>query len=226
MITENIKALEEEIASVCINCGRVRSDIKLVAVSKTQSVENIKRALLAGVNEFGENKAQELRDKSDLIKDRISWHFIGHLQKNKVKYVIKSAALIHSIDSINLAQEVNLKAEQCNKIQNVLLEIKTSEEATKFGLVNEHEIFSTAQFCKDAMNLNLIGLMTMAPFTDNEKVIRNSFIQLRYLLEKLNKNGFNLTELSMGMTNDYKIAIEEGSTMLRIGSAIFGERNY
>ncbi|MBM4171078.1 MAG: YggS family pyridoxal phosphate-dependent enzyme [Ignavibacteria bacterium] len=226
MIKDNIKVLEEEISSICNNCGRHRSDIKLIAVSKTQSIENIKQALLAGVNEFGENRAQELRDKSELIFDNINWHFIGHLQKNKVKYIIKSSVLIHSIDSKKLAEEVKTRAEQNNKIQNVLLEIKTSKEATKFGLLNEDEIFSTTQYCFEAPSINLIGLMTMAPFTNDEKIIRGSFTQLRNLFEKLNKNGYNLTELSMGMTNDYRIAIEEGSTMLRIGSAIFGERNY
>jgi len=224
MIAENLKKVEAEIAETCIKCGRNRSEIRLIAVSKTQPVEVIREAINTGIKDFGENKAQELRDKSDLISGNFSWHFIGHLQTNKVKYVIKAADFIHAVDSIKLAEEINRKSKEINKNQKVLLEIKTSDEATKFGLADEKEIYETAQFCKNCSNLDLVGLMTMAPYTDDENVIRNCFIELRELKEKLNKNGFALSELSMGMTNDYKIAIEEGATMLRIGTAIFGDR--
>ena len=226
MIAENLKILEDKIERKCSACGRNRSEVKLIGVSKTQTVEVVKEAIAAGINELGENKAQELRDKAELIIDDVSWHFIGHLQSNKIKYVIKAAEYIHSVDSIKLAEEINRKAVQHNKVQKILLEIKTSEEATKFGLVNEKEIVEIAGYCKDAANLKLAGLMTMAPYTDNETEIRNSFINLREMKEQLNTSGFELTELSMGMTNDYEIAIEEGATMLRIGTAIFGERNY
>ncbi len=226
MISENLKKVEERIAEACIKCGRNRSEIKLIAVTKTQPAEIINKALEAGIEELGENKAQELRDKSELITGNFMWHFIGHLQTNKVKYVIKAADYIHTLDSIKLAEEINRKAEQIGKTQNVLLEIKTSNEATKFGLENEDEIFELAESCKQNPNLKLIGLMTMAAFTDDLKIIRNCFTSLREMKNKINKNGFGLTELSMGMTNDYDIAIEEGSTMLRIGTAIFGERNY
>ena len=224
MIAENLKKIEAEIAETCIKCGRNRSEIRLIAVSKTQPVEVIKDALNAGINNLGENKAQELRDKSELITGDFQWHFIGHLQTNKVKYVIKAAEFIHAVDSVKLTEEINRKSKEINKNQKVLLEIKTSDEATKFGLADEKEIFETARFCKNSSNLDLIGLMTMAPYTDDENVIRNCFIELRWLKEKLNKNGFALSELSMGMTNDFKIAIEEGATMLRIGTAIFGNR--
>ncbi|TSA29996.1 MAG: YggS family pyridoxal phosphate-dependent enzyme [Ignavibacteriales bacterium] len=224
MIAENLNKVEDKIAESCIKCGRNRSEIRLIAVSKTQPVEIIKEVLNTGINNLGENKAQELRDKSELITGDFNWHFIGHLQTNKVKYVIKAAEFIHAVDSIKLAEEINRKSKEMNKNQKVLLEIKTSDEATKFGLANEKEIFEVAQFCKNSSNLNLVGLMTMAPFTDDESVIRNCFIELRELKEKLNKNGFAISELSMGMTNDYTIAIEEGATMLRIGTAIFGDR--
>lgn len=224
MISENLKKVERKITDICSNNGRNRSEIKLIAVSKTQSVEIIKEAFNAGIKDFGENKAQELRNKAEQINERFNWHFIGHLQTNKVKYVIKSAQFIHAVDSIKLVEEISRKAEQINKKQQVLLEIKTSEEATKFGLQYEKEIFDTVEFCNKVSNVKLIGLMTMAPFTNNEKIIRNCFGKLRHLKERLNENGFGLTELSMGMTNDYEIAIEEGATMLRIGTAIFGER--
>jgi hypothetical protein len=147
------------------------------------------------------------------------------LQTNKVKYIIKNAEYIHSVDSVKLSEELDKKAESENKVQKVLLEINTSFEASKYGLREEKEVFNTAEFCKLKKNLNLVGLMTMAPFVDDKELIRKCFIRLRNLKETLNQSGFVLTELSMGMTNDYEIAIEEGATMLRIGSAIFSERN-
>lgn len=226
MIAENLKILEERIAEKCKDCGRKREEIRLIGVSKTQSIDLIKEAISAGIKDLGENKAQELRDKAELISGNFRWHFIGHLQTNKIKYVIKAADFLHSVDSLKLAEEINNKAAQNDKIQNVLLEIKTSDEATKFGLDKENEIFEVAEYCKNAGSLNLVGLMTMAPFTEIETEIRKSFVNLRKLKERMNSSGFGLTELSMGMTNDFEIAIEEGSTMLRIGTAIFGERNY
>jgi PLP dependent protein len=224
MILDNLKKIEDQVSSSCIKSGRNRSDIRLIAVSKTQSVGIINEALKAGLKDLGENKAQELRDKSELIKGDFYWHFIGYLQANKVKYVINNAEYIHAVDSIKLAEEINLKAAKINKKQNVLLEIKTSDEATKFGFEKEIDIFNAADFCKKCSNLNLVGLMTMAPFSDDEKLIRNCFVRLREIKEKLNIEGFNLNELSMGMTNDFQIAIEEGATMIRIGTALFGSR--
>ncbi len=226
MISENLKKVEEEIAETCLKTGRNRSEIKLIAVSKTQSAGAINQILECGIKNLGENKAQELRDKSEIILGDFFWHFIGHLQTNKVKYVIKAADFIHAVDSEKLASEINARAAQINKIQNVLLEIKTSAEESKHGLRTEDEIYKLVEHCNNSSNLKLIGLMTMAPFTDDEKIIRQSFVSLRLLKEKINQRGMHLTELSMGMTNDFKIAIQEGSTMLRIGTALFGERNY
>lgn len=226
MISENLKKVEDKIAETCAKCGRNSSEIKLIAVSKTQPIEVINEALRAGLKDLGENKAQELRDKSELITGDFRWHFIGHLQTNKVKYVINAADYIHALDSIKLAEEINRKAGQIGKTQNVLLEIKTSSEETKFGLENEEEIFKVSEFCKNSSNLSLVGLMTMATFTDDRKIVQNCFIKLRELQDRINKYGYGLTELSMGMTNDYDLAIEEGASMLRIGTAIFGEKNY
>ena len=148
------------------------------------------------------------------------------MQKNKVKYVIKAASLIHSVDSIALADEINKHAEKHDKIQDVLIEIKTSSEETKAGLEQEEQISKLASHCNSLSAVNLKGLMTMAPFTEDEGLIRKSFSELRKLKDKLNQQGFKLTELSMGMTNDFEIAIDEGATILRIGSAIFGPRDY
>ena len=224
IISENLKILEERIAGICESCGRKRSEIRLIGVSKTQTVDMVKEAVAAGIVDLGENKAQELRDKSVQIDYKINWHFIGHLQTNKVKFVIKPAEFIHSVDSIKLAEEINNKAGQINKVQNVLLEVKTSDEESKFGMTGKDKIFEVAEFCKDAENINLCGLMTIAPFVEDQKVIRNSFKNLRTLKEELNRSRFGLMHLSMGMTGDFEVAIEEGATILRIGTAIFGSR--
>lgn len=226
MIAENLKKVEEKISAACLKSGRDRSDVKLIAVSKTQPIQLISQVLDCGIIHLGENKAQELRDKSELINGDFFWHYIGHLQSNKIKYVIKSAEFIHSVDTLKLAEEINQKAGQINKRQKVLLEIKTSDEATKFGLSTEKEIFELAEFCLSQKNIELSGLMTMAPYTDDEKVIRDCFIKMRKLKNKFESNGIFINELSMGMTNDFELAIEEGATMIRIGTAIFGERNY
>lgn len=226
MLEKNIKIVQDKIENACRRIGRNSSELKLIAVSKTQPIELIKEAKNLGLIHFGENKAQELNRKAELINENVFWHFIGHLQTNKVKYVINRAEFIHSVDSIKLAEEINSRAEKINKLQKLLLEIKTSEEATKFGLQNEDEIFQVLDFCKEKKNIEVVGLMTMAPFTDDEKLIRKSFHSLYQLREKIRSQGFSINELSMGMTNDFEIAIEEGATMLRIGTAIFGERNY
>lgn len=224
MIRENLNILEEKISAACEKVNRRRSEIKLIAVSKSQNKSKIEEAFNAGINDFGENKAQELRDKASEINLKLTWHFIGHLQTNKVKYAIDPAEYIHSLDSQKLADEIDKKAGLINKIQKVLIEVNTAQEDAKYGLIDESEIFSLTEHCSSLQNIDLKGLMTMAPFTGDEKIIRESFKRLGKLLAKINNHGYNLTELSMGMTNDFEIAIEEGSTMLRIGTAIFGER--
>lgn len=227
MIAENLARIRENIAQSCVSSARNPEEIKIIAVTKFFGVEVIEEAIRIGLTDFGENKAQELNLKFEKLGNKVTWHFIGTLQKNKVKYVVKTAEFIHSVDSIELADEINSRAEKNNKVQKILLEVNTSSEESKSGLVTEDDVFRLTEYCSDKSNLELIGLMTMAPFTDDEKVIRNCFSSLRLIKDKLNNIGYNkLTELSMGMTNDYQIAVEEGSSMLRIGSAIFGERNY
>ena len=226
MITENLQTLRNRIDQICSEVKRDSKSVKLIAVSKSFGVDEIKQAIQANQIEFGENKAQELVAKFNVLGNQVIWHFIGHLQKNKVKYAVRTADYIHSVDSVSLAEEVQKHAEKLGKNQKILIEVKTSEEETKSGVTEKDEIKKIVKYCTQASNLNLIGLMTIAPLTEDKNLIRKSFSYLRKLKEELNSEGYNLTELSMGMTNDYEIAIEEGATMLRIGSAIFGERTY
>jgi len=226
MIAENLKILNERIQSKCNGLNRASEKIKLIAVSKMVGVDVISSANDLGLTDFGENKAQELRDKYKILGDKVTWHFIGNLQRNKVKYVVKAASFIHSVDSITLADEIDKQAAKLGKVQKILLEVNTSFEESKSGTEGEKLLKALAEHCTSLENIDLIGLMTMAPFTSDEKIIRQSFSELRKFKDKLNGYGFNLRELSMGMTNDFEIAIEEGATMLRIGSAIFGQRDY
>ncbi len=225
MIAENVKHLKERIAAKCAEFERNPKEIKLVAVSKFFGLDAISEVNQLGITDFGENRAQELRDKYEILGDKVTWHFIGTLQKNKVKYAVKAATYIHSVDSTTLADEINTQAQKLKKVQKILLEVKTSSEESKSGLTTESELLELVRHCSTLQNLELVGLMTMAAFTDDTEIIRKSFIELRNLRDKINQNGFDLRELSMGMTNDYEIAIEEGATMLRIGSAIFGQRD-
>jgi pyridoxal phosphate enzyme (YggS family) len=226
MIAENIKSLLERIERKCDEAKRNRSEIKLIAVSKTFDVGDIEKVFNEGLKDFGENKAQELSSKYEQLGDKITWHFIGHLQRNKVRNVVTAASYIHSVDSLQLASEINKYAARLNKVQKILLQVKTSGEESKFGIDNKSELYDLAGYCKEFSNIQVVGLMTIAPLTEDENLIRQSFKQLRKLRADLNADGFGLKELSMGMTSDFEIAIEEGATMLRIGSAIFGERDY
>jgi PLP dependent protein len=225
MIAENIKHLRERIAAKCAGFKRNPNEIRLIAVSKFFGVDAISEANRLGIIDFGENKAQELRDKNEILGDKVTWHFIGTLQKNKVKYAVNAAIYIHSVDSLALADEINNQALKLNKVQKILLEVNTSFEESKSGLIDNIKVLELVKHCSTLSNIELVGLMTMAPFTDDERIIRQSFSDLRKLKDEINKNGFDLNELSMGMTNDFEIAIEEGATMLRIGSAIFGQRD-
>lgn len=226
MISINLNKVQDQILSKCSEIGRDANDIILIAVSKTQSIENINAAHQIGLRHFGENKAQELRDKGKAIKLDIAWHFIGHLQKNKAKYAVEFAEYIHSVDSIKLLDEIDKQAAKFGKVQKFLIEANTSGEESKYGIANFNNIVELAQYSESLKNVKFIGLMTMAPFVEDETIIRNSFKILKEYFEKLKLIGFDIKHLSMGMTNDYLIALEEGATMLRIGTALFGERNY
>ena len=204
MIADNIKLVRKKIDDKCAEIGRNPNEIKLIAVSKNFSTDSINQAFDAGLREFGENKAQELNSKFDVLGNKVIWHFIGHLQSNKVKFAVRSAEYIHSVDSLSLAKEINKKSEQINKVQKIPLQVKTSEEETKSGVESEEELFSLVAACNELNNVELKGLMTIAPFTDNEEEVRKSFRYLCKLKYVLNTKGFkNIKELSMGMTSDF-----------------------
>ena len=226
MISEKLKFVQEKISEKCMEANRDTSEIKLIAVSKNFGLEDIQAAYDEGIRNFGENKAQELDAKFASFGNKIIWHFIGNLQRNKVRFVVNSAEYIHSVDSLLLASEINKYAGKINKMQKILLQVKTSNEDTKSGIIGESEVRDIAFYCREFRNIELTGLMTIAPFTENRDLIKKSFRTLYKLKNKLNAEGLNLKELSMGMTSDFDLAIEEGATMLRIGSAIFGERDY
>jgi len=226
MIAENLAILRQKIDETCRKSGRNPEEVKLIAVSKYFGVDSIIEAKKCGLTDFGENRAQELTLKFEKLGNEATWHMIGTLQKNKVKYVVNAAELIQSVDSLELVEEINKRSEKIGKIQKILLEVKTSEEETKSGLETENEILSLVKSCSELKNIELKGFMTMAPLTEDANIIRKSFRDLRNLKDRINNKGYNLTELSMGMTSDFEIAIEEGATMIRIGSAIFGDRDY
>lgn len=201
--------------------------VTLIAVSKTNPTQAILDAYEAGQRIFGENKVQELVDKYERLPKDIEWHMIGHLQSNKVKYIAPFVKLIHGVDSLRLLQEINKRAEQNNRIIDCLLQIHIAKEETKFGF-DEKEVVEALQSeeFKKMNNIKIVGLMGMATNTDDESQIRKEFKSLKQLFDKLSAFNFQLSTLSMGMSSDYKLAIEEGSTMIRVGSSIFGQRNY
>ena len=208
MIAQNLQIVRDKIAEKCLRINRDISEITLIAVSKNFGINSISQVFNAGVLNFGENKAQELDGKFQELGNKITWHFIGNLQKNKVKYVVRAAEFIHSVTSLSLAEEINSRAEKLNKNQKVLIQVKTSEEEAKSGVTDEGEIINLVFKCREFSNVTPIGLMTIAPFTDDKNLIRKSFGDLRKLKDKLNAQGLGLKELSMGMTSDFEIAIE------------------
>jgi len=205
-------------------------EVTLVAVSKTKPVSEILEAYNAGQRVFGENKIQEMAQKFDEMPKDIQWHMIGHLQSNKVKYMAHFVDLIHGVDSFKTLIEINKQALKNNRIINCLLQLKIAKEETKFGMsfIDVEQLLNSEEF-QSLKNINILGFMGMATFTDDEKIVRAEFKTLKKYFEtskKYNTLNFDPTVLSMGMSDDYKIAIEEGSTMIRVGSAIFGQRNY
>lgn len=204
----------------------IPSHVTLVAVSKTKPVEDLQEAYDAGIRDFGENKIQEMCDKYEVLLKDIRWHMIGHVQTNKVKYMASFVHLIHGVDSLKLLKEINKQAEKNNRTINVLLQQFIADEETKFGL-DENEIRQIMdEEIASLPNVKVVGLMGMATFTDDENKVRNEFKTLKTNFDFLKKNHSTIDTLSMGMSGDYELAIEEGSTMVRIGSSIFGHRNY
>ena len=222
-IKENYLKVMERIDRAARKAGRDPKEIKLVAVSKTVETTRIKEAIEAGASILGENYVQEAQKKIEEIGRSVAWHFIGHLQSNKAKYAIRLFDRVHSLDSIPLAEELNRKAKQAERIMKVLIEVNISGEASKFG-ADEERTLTLVRRIFSLSHLSLEGLMTMPPYFDSPEMSRPYFIRLRTLKEKMEKEGFPLTDLSMGMSNDFEIAIEEGATYVRVGTAIFGPR--
>ncbi len=222
-VQENIGKVKSNIKKSAEKVGRNPEDITLVCVTKETNLEQIKQAIDLGINHIGENKVQDAIAKFQYISDKIIWHMIGHLQINKVKYAIKLFSLIHSVDSIKLAEEIDRRTKKLNKVQDVLIQVNTSGEESKYG-VSYKETFSLIKETLRMKNVKVRGLMTIAPLVDNSEKARPFFKRLRELRNEINnrQNGQNVPmHLSMGMSQDYRIAVEEGATILRIGSAIF-----
>ncbi len=229
-IQNNLKSVQDRIKNSAIKCGRNPDEIKLVSVSKRIEFEKIIEAVRAGAAILGENKIQEARDKVPNLKSQIpemdvEWHLIGNLQKNKAKYAVKLFDLIHTVDSVELAHELNKQAAKINKTQRILLQIKLSDEAAKHG-ISENDLPELIEKTSGMDNLKLEGLMTMPPFFDDIEKTRPYFRKLHELVKKAADAGYPMNELSMGMSGDFEVAIEEGSTLVRVGTSIFGERSY
>lgn len=204
----------------------IPAHVTLVAVSKTKPVEDVQEAYEAGIRDFGENKIQEMCDKYEVLPKDIRWHMIGHVQTNKVKYMAPFVHLIHGVDSLKLLKEIDKQAQKNNRVIDVLLQQFIADEETKFGLDDKEIRQIMQEEIQSLPHIRVVGLMGMATFTDDENQIRNEFKTLKSNFEYLKNNFENISILSMGMSGDYQIAIEEGSTMVRIGSSIFGYRNY
>lgn len=228
MLKDNLKEVEQNISLACKKAGRKREDVTLIAVSKTKPVSMLEEIYNEGVRTFGENKVQEMVEKYEEMPDDIKWHMIGHLQRNKVKYIVDKAALIHSVDSYRLAEEINIQAKKRGVIVPILIEVNAAGEDTKFG-VKPEETLQLVEEIASLENVKIQGLMTIAPYVENPEDNRIYFRQLKQLsVDIASKNVDNVCMeiLSMGMTGDYMVAIEEGATMVRVGTGIFGARNY
>lgn len=228
MIKENLQIVEENIQKACANAGRAREEVTLIAVSKTKPVSMLQEVYDTGIRNFGENKVQEMCDKYEVLPTDICWHMIGHLQTNKVKYLMGKSHLIHSVDSLKLAMEIEKQAAKHNITVDILIEVNIANEETKFGLAKE-EVIALVKQVSELEHIRIQGLMTIAPYVENPEDNRLYFRQIKQLSVDINNQNIdnvNMNILSMGMSGDYMVAIEEGATMVRVGTSIFGERVY
>ena len=228
MIQTNLNKVEQNILTACEKCGRSREEITLIAVSKTKPVALLEEAYQAGSRDFGENKVQEMCEKYESMHKDIHWHMIGHLQTNKVKYLIGKTTLIHSVDSYKLACEIEKQAAKHDCIMDILIEVNIAEEESKFGL-SEEEVIHLVKQIAELPHVRIKGLMTVAPYVVNPEENRPFFRKIKQLSVDINNQNIDnvsMNILSMGMTGDYMVAIEEGATMVRVGTGIFGERDY
>lgn len=228
MVAENLAQVQKNINESCTKINRDPNEVTLIAVSKTKPVEMLKEAYDAGARVFGENKVQEIVDKYDQMPSDVKWHMIGHLQRNKVKYIVDKVAMIHSVDSLRLAETIEKEAAKKAVIVPILIEVNVAQEESKFGLKPE-EVLPLIEQIADFSHIRIKGLMTIAPYVDNAEENREIFRELKKLsvdIAAKNINNVNMSVLSMGMTGDYMVAVQEGATMVRVGTGIFGARNY
>jgi pyridoxal phosphate enzyme (YggS family) len=228
MLEENLAQVEKNIRIACEKSGRDRSEVTLIAVGKTKPADMLRTVYNCGIRDFGENKVQEMCDKMEVLPDDIRWHMIGHLQTNKVKYIVGKTALIHSVDSVHLAKEIERQAEKADVTVPILIEVNIAEEESKFGIHREEAIAMVKEIAAFD-HLRIRGLMTIAPYVENPEENRTFFREIWQLsvdIRNQNIDNVCMDVLSMGMTGDYMVAIEEGATLVRVGTGIFGERNY
>lgn len=228
MIRENIAAVECEIAEACERAGRDKGQVTLIAVSKTKPLEMLKEAYDAGARDFGENRVQELLEKMPAMPGDVRWHMIGHLQRNKVKYIVGKVWMIHSVDSLRLAEEISRESVRQKVVTRILLEVNVAEEESKFGTTVQ-EAAALAEAVAKLPGIQIEGLMTIAPYVENPEDNRIYFRKLKHLsvdIKEKNIDNINMNVLSMGMTGDYPVAVEEGATCVRVGTGIFGRRDY
>ncbi|SHK39224.1 YggS family pyridoxal phosphate-dependent enzyme [Paramaledivibacter caminithermalis] len=227
-IENNINNVVNNIRNACLKAGRNPDEVKLIAVTKTIDVDTINCALKTGITDIGENKVQEIIVKYDKIQYKPKWHLIGHLQTNKVKYIIDKVDLIHSLDSLRLAKEINKRAKRIERVMDVLIQINIADDEDKFG-IGYDELDDFIKDMSEFENIRVQGLMTIVPYVKNSEEVRPYFREMKGIFDSLknsNYNNINMNYLSMGMTNDYTVAVEEGSNMVRIGTGIFGQRDY
>lgn len=228
MLQDNLKEIENRVQAACDRAGRSRDEVTLIAVSKTKPIEDLTEIYNAGVRDFGENKVQELTDKIEKMPNDIKWHMIGHLQRNKVKYIIDKVELIHSVDSFRLAEEINIQAKKKGIVVPILVEVNIAEEESKFGVSKEDAMELVKQIAT-LDGLTVKGLMSIAPYVVDSEENRPYFHKIKDLsvdISNENIDNVSMDILSMGMSGDFEVAIEEGATMVRVGTGIFGERNY
>ena len=227
MLCENLKKVEDNVDAACRKAGRSRDEVTLIAVSKTKPVEMLSTIYNQGIRDFGENKVQEMCDKMEQLPSDIRWHMIGHLQTNKVKYIVGHTTLIHSVDSLHLAKEIEKQAEKKDVTVDILVEVNIAEEESKFG-IHKEETYELVRQIAALPHVHICGLMTIAPYVENPEDNRMYFRGIRQLsvdIAEKNIDNVDMDVLSMGMTGDYMVAIEECATIVRVGTGIFGERN-
>ena len=228
MLKDALIEVENNILDACERSGRNPEEVTLIAVSKTKPVEMLQEVYNEGIRDFGENYVQELADKIEIMPKDIRWHMIGHLQRNKVKYLVGKVACIHSVDSLRLAEVINERSIKLGVVTEIMAEVNIAGEESKFGFTRD-EVFDFAKKVSTMEGVKLVGLMTSAPYVNDPEENRQYFREMKSLSVDINEkniNNINITELSMGMTNDYIVAVEEGATHVRVGTAIFGARNY